>query len=216
MRVTATSLLAAAVPLALRAAGAGSIALFLASAVALIPLCGAYLVVSRRRLRTAADDPAAGRRSAAWPVRRSIGLLSVAILLGVAVAETLVGSLEVFARNAGLSGFFVAAIVVALVGNAVEHSAAVVLARRGRIDLAAEIAISSGAQVAALLIPVAVLAAWVVGPRPLTLGPAELAAVGAPAAVVAVLLSRGSSRRRGLALIGTYSAFALVALLAGG
>jgi Ca2+:H+ antiporter len=138
------------------------------------------------------------------------------MLLSVGVAETLVGSLEAFSGSAGLSGFFVAAVVVALVGNAVEHSAAVLLARRGRIDLAAEIALSSGAQVAALLIPAAVLAAALAGSGPLTFGAAELATMGLPAAVVGLVLARGATRSRALVLVGTYATFALVSLIAPG
>jgi hypothetical protein len=40
--------------------------------------------------------------------------------------------------------------------------------------------------------------------------------VGAPAAVVAVVLARGSGRRRAVVLVGTYLTFAFVSLLAGG
>ena len=61
------------------------------------------------------------------------------------IAEALVGSLETFAHDAGLSEFFVAAVIVAIVGNAAEHGGAVVVAYRGRIKLAAEIALASSA-----------------------------------------------------------------------
>ena len=59
------------------------------------------------------------------------------------VAEILVGSLEEFAHKAGLSEFFVSAVIVAIVGNAAEHGGAIVVAHRGKIALAAEIALVS-------------------------------------------------------------------------
>ena len=51
----------------------------------------------------------------------------------------------------------VAAVIVAIVGNAAEHGGAVVVAYRGRIKLAAEIALASSAQVAVFLIPAVVV-----------------------------------------------------------
>jgi Ca2+:H+ antiporter len=203
---------ALAIPALGTAVGAPDDEVLILSLAAAVGVGGAYVLELRRRLAAAVDVAARERPSSALC---TVGLLGVAILLGVGVAETLVGSLEAFARGAGLGGFFVAAVVVALAGNAVEHGAAVLLARHGRIDIAADIALSSGAQVAALLIPLAVLAAAVAGDGPLTLGAPELAAVGVPAALVALVLAGGSGRRRGLALVGSYTAFALVSLLAG-
>ena len=80
------------------------------------------------------------------------------------IAEILVGSIETFAEKAHLSDFFVAAVIVAIVGNAAEHGGAVVVAYRGKINLAAEIALSSGAQVAVFLIPAVTLLSWAIEP----------------------------------------------------
>ena len=93
-------------------------------------------------------------------VRLSLAVLGVATVATALVAEILVGSLEVFAEQAGLSDFFVAAVIVAIVGNAAEHGGAVVVAYRGKITLAAEIALSSAAQVALFLIPAVALLSW--------------------------------------------------------
>ena len=83
----------------------------------------------------------------------------------------LVGSLDVFAEQAGLSEFFVAAVIVAIVGNAAEHGGAVIVAYRGKIMLAAEIALSSAAQVAVFLIPAVALLSWLIDPLALELPP---------------------------------------------
>ena len=67
-------------------------------------------------------------------------------------------------RRSGLSEFFVAAVIVAIVGNAAEHGGAVVVAYRGKVKLAAEIALASAAQVAVFLIPAVALLSWLIDP----------------------------------------------------
>ena len=89
-------------------------------------------------------------------------MLAVATVATALVAEALVGSLETFADKAGLTEFFVAAVIVAIVGNAAEHGGAVVVAHRGKIKLAAEIALASSAQVAVFPIPLVALLAWLI------------------------------------------------------
>ena len=93
------------------------------------------------------------------------------------VAEILVGTLEVFSHEVGLSEFFVAAVIVAIVGNAAEHGGAVVVAARGKIKLAAEIALASSAQVAVFLIPAVTLLALLIEPLALSFRKVEIAAL---------------------------------------
>ena len=99
-------------------------------------------------MHVASDEEVKG-----WSLRLALVVLGVATVVTALVAEILVGSLEVFSPRCGLSEFFVAAVIVAIVGNAAEHGGAVVVAARGKIKLAAEIALASSAQVAVFLIP---------------------------------------------------------------
>ena len=69
------------------------------------------------------------------------------------MSEILVHSLDAFAKAVGASEFFIAVVIVAIVGNAAEHGGAVVIARAGKMKLASEIALSSSAQVALLVTP---------------------------------------------------------------
>jgi Ca2+:H+ antiporter len=127
-----------------------------------------------------------------------------------------VHSLEVFAEDLGLSEFFVAAVIVAIVGNAAEHGGAVVVAHGGNIRLAAEIALASSAQVAVFLVPAVALLSWTIEPLALSFRPVELAILGGSAAFAAALLLDGrSSRWRGAALIVAYVAAAAAFLAAG-
>jgi Ca2+:H+ antiporter len=180
-------------------------------AVASIPisvvLLAAYLAVTwyslrRHRELHVSDEPA---EMAGWSFKLSLAVLAGATVVTAFVVEGLVGSIETFGEKVGLSDFFLAAVIVAIVGNAAEHGGAVIVAARGKIKLAAEIALASSAQVAVFLIPAVALLSWAIEPLPLAFRPVEIGALGGATAFVAVVLARGrSSRVRGLALIAGY------------
>ena len=152
----------------------------------------------------------------AWSLRQSLGVLAVATVATALVAEVLVGSLETFADKLGLSQFFVAAVIVAIVGNAAEHGGAVLVAFRGKIRLAAEIALASSAQVAVFLIPAVALLSWLIEPLALAFRPVELGALAASTALVGVTLADGrSSRLKGLLLLAAYVIVAIAFYAAG-
>ena len=151
-----------------------------------------------------------------WKLSTSIGALAVATVITALIAEILVGSIETFAEKAHLSDFFVAAVIVAIVGNAAEHGGAVVVAHRGKVDLAAEIALSSGAQVAVFLIPAVALLSWAIQPLALAFRPVEIAALAGSTLVVgAFFVDRKSSRRDGAGLILLYVVVAAAFFVAG-
>jgi len=167
---------------------------------------------ARLHAESESDEPKTG-----WQLSTALGALAVATVATAAVSEVLVHSLEAFAEAVGLSTFFVSAVIVAIVGNAAEHGGAVVIARRGKIRLATEIAISSSAQVGLLVIPAVALLSWVVMPAlPLSFRPVEIAAMGGAALLVGVVIWDGKSRRsEGLLLLGAYAVVALGFYLAG-
>src|SRR5213075_2370558 len=104
-----------------------------------------------------------------WTVRRSVVMLAIAgVAVGV-MSEILVGSIHHAAKSAGLSEFFIGAIIVAIVGNAAEHWVAVLVARKDKMDLAVNISIGSSAQIALFVAPVLVLASFFIGPGPMPL-----------------------------------------------
>jgi Ca2+:H+ antiporter len=152
-----------------------------------------------------------------WSLPGALLALGAATAATAFVSEILVHSLDAFADAAGLSEFFTAAVVVAIVGNAAEHGGAIVIARRGNLRLATEIAVSSSAQVALLVTGVVALLSWLVKPAlPLSFRPVELAAMAGSALVVAFVLHDGRARRsEGFLLVGLYVVAAVGFLLAG-
>ena len=159
--------------------------------------------------------PAFSEKTSSEPTRIS-ATSAVATVATAFVAEILVGSLEVFAEKAGLSEFFVAAVVVAIVGNAAEHGGAVVVAYRGKIALAGEIALASAAQVAVFLIPAVALLSWLIDPLSLSFRPVEIAALAGSVVFTTIVLFGGhSSRARGALLLAGYGAVVVAFFLAG-
>jgi Ca2+:H+ antiporter len=172
-----------------------------------------YAALRRHRTLHVSDEPALIR---AWSLRSSLAVLAVATVVTAFIAEIVVGTIDDFADDVGMSEFFVAAVIVAIVGNAAEHGGAVVVAYRGRIRLAAEIALASSAQVAVFLIPAVALLSWLLEPLALSFRPVELVAVGASVLLTAGLLAQGrSSRARGVVLILAYVAVAVAFFIAG-
>jgi Ca2+:H+ antiporter len=146
-----------------------------------------------------------------WSLPTSLSVLGAATVLTAFVSEILVHSLHAFADAAGLSEFVTAAVIVAIVGNAAEHGGAAVIAHRGNLRLATEIAVSSSAQVALLVTGAVALLSWAVKPAlPLTFRPVELAAMGGSALAVAIVLWDGKARRwEGALLVGLYAVAAI-------
>ena len=182
-----------------------------------IVLLGLYLATTVRNLQRHRAAHTEEAQAEAWSLSRALVALGAATAVTALISEILVHSLHGFAEAAGLSEFFIAAVIVAIVGNAAEHGGAIVIALRGKMDLASEIAISSSAQVAVFLVPAVALLSFAVTPAlPLTFRPIELIGMGGAAAGVGFVIHDGRSRRwEGALLISVYVLFVVAVLLAG-
>ena len=103
-----------------------------------------------------------------WSKKKSFLILGLSMLGVVVVSEVLVGSVEETGEKLGFGEMFVGAIIVGIVGNAAEHSSAILLARKGKIDLSIGIAAGSGTQIALFVVPILVFAGIALG-QPFTL-----------------------------------------------
>ena len=169
-----------------------------------------YLAVTIKGLRDQPAHEPSGRP--AWSMTVALVALAISTAATAVISEILVHSLEAFAEAANLSQFFISIVIVAIVGNAAEHGGAVVIASRGNMKLASEIAISSSAQVGLLVIPVVALVSFAfANPLALAFRPVELIGMGGAAAFVAVVIRDGRARRwEGALLVGVYVAMAVV------
>jgi Ca2+:H+ antiporter len=177
-----------------------------------------YAVVVGRNLRRHRRSERAAPVEGSWPLPQAIAALTLATGGTAWVSEILVHSLHAFATAVGLSEFFIAIVIVAIVGNAAEHGGAVLIARGGKMRLATEIGISSSAQVALLVVPaVTLLSLLFAHPLALAFRWSELVAMGGAAALVGVTIADGRSRRwEGALLMAAYTAAVIGFLLGGG
>ena len=93
-----------------------------------------------------------------WSKKRSFLLLGLSMAGVIVISEILVGSIEVVTAEFGFGELFVGAIIIGIVGNAAEHSSAILLARKGKMDLSIGIAAGSGTQIALFVVPILVIA----------------------------------------------------------
>ena len=187
--------------------------LSVAVAIVLIVSYGAGLIFSLRTHRDIFNPPYAdAEEMSGWSVRTSVIALALAgVLVGV-MSEILVGSISDTAESAGMSEFFIGAIIVAIVGNAAEHWVAVLVARKDKMDLSVNIAIGSSAQVALFVAPILVLASFVFGPGPMPLvfNGFELAALVLAVVIANRVAAEGQTNWfEGLQLLGAYLILAL-------
>jgi len=173
-------------------------------------LLGLYLAVTRRNLQQHRDlerDDTRQPSAEAWSLPSALATLAAATALTAWVSEILVHSLQAFAEAVGATEFFIAAVIVAIVGNAAEHGGAVVIARGWKMKLASEIAISSSAQVALLVAPAVMLLSLLFSHQlPLSFRWEELVALAGAVCVAAATIWDGRTTRvKGAALLLTYA-----------
>lgn len=193
--------------------------LSLAIAIVLIAIYGFGLLFSLRTHRQLFNPfhEDEGPDEEGWTMRRAVMVLAASGVIVALLSEILVGSIEGAAESAGLSDFFMGAIVVAIAGNAAEHWVAVQVAWKQQMDLAMNIAIGSAAQVALFVAPVLMLCSFFVGPfpMPLVFNGYEIAAMIGGAWMTSYLVTEGRTNWfEGVKLLGAYALVVVMFLFA--
>jgi len=149
---------------------------------------------THKHLYAGQSHPEAHEEAAVTPARALVTLL-IATAAVAWMSELLVGAVEEAAHVLGLTEVFVGVIVVAVIGNAAEHSTAILVAMKNKMDLAMNIAIGSSIQIALFVAPVLVFASHWIGPRPMNLvfTPFEVLAVAISVAIVNMVAQDGES-----------------------
>ncbi len=142
---------------------------------------------------------------------RPVVLLTVATLLIAILSEFLVGAIEPAAHQVGFTQIFVGVVLVAIIGNAAEHSTAVLVAKKNKMDLALSIAVGSSLQIALFVAPLLVFVSYAFGkPLDLIFTPFEVAAVTISVFAVGFVAMDGESHwMEGVMLVGVYCILAI-------
>jgi Ca2+:H+ antiporter len=187
--------------------------LHLSEAVAVI-LVATYLLSllfslkTHSRLFGGEPHPVIGR---VWSRRSALSVLALATVGVAVVSEILVEAVEPMTHAVGLSQTFVGLIVIPIVGNAAEHSAAIMVARKGKMDLAFQIALGSSTQIALLVAPVLLLAGVILGQgMDLVFEPVQVILLGLATGVVALITLDGETHWfEGVQLLAVYGMIAV-------
>jgi Ca2+:H+ antiporter len=129
-----------------------------------------------------------------WSKKKSFLLLAASMAGVIVVSEILVASVETTGEELGFGQLFVGAIIVGIVGNAAEHSSAILLARKGKMELSIGIAAGSGTQIALFVVPILVFAGIAMGqPFTLVFTLLELATIFLAAIILNLIVHDGRS-----------------------
>jgi Ca2+:H+ antiporter len=179
-------------------------------------LLGIYVLSLVFALRThkhiyAGEDLGTEEELPPWSIRKAVIVLLAATLGVVLAAEFLVHELEATIQTLGWTHTFVGVVVIAIVGNAAEHSTAILMAMKNKMDLAFNIAFESSKQIALFVAPVLVLLSVPLG-QPLTLEFSHMEVMGMAVGVGAATLiglDGESNWLEGVMLLGVYAILAV-------
>jgi Ca2+:H+ antiporter len=147
----------------------------------------------------------------AWELYGSLAVLVTAAALVAWMSALLVGTVEPAAHALGLTDLFIGVVLVAVIGNAAEHSTAVAAAAGDRMDLAINIALGSSLQIALFVAPALVLLSRAAGrPMDLLFSPFEVVAVGLSVGVLNAVAADGETNwMEGFQLVAVYTILAV-------
>ncbi len=156
------------------------------------------------------SDPAKSKHS--WPRWKSIAVLFVATAFVALMSEFLVNGIEAARASMGLTEVFVGIIVVAVIGNAAEHSTAILMARKNKMDLSMGIAVGSSLQIALFVAPFLVFVSALFGkPMDLEFSFPEVVSVIVSVWIVAQISADGESNwLEGVQLLSVYLILAVL------
>lgn len=122
--------------------------------------------------------------TAKWSLKKAITVLVVATVLIAIESEFLVSGIEPITKRFGLSEFFVGIILIPIIGNAAEHSTAIAMAMKNKMDVALEIALGSSLQIILFVTPVLIFLSLLFTPMSIEFNVFELVAL-----IVAVIIA---------------------------
>jgi len=152
-----------------------------------------------------------GKYEAKWSKVKSIVILLAATAAVAWMSEILVGSIEPIVKQFGWTELFIGVIFVAIIGNAAEHTSAITMAVKNKMDLALQISIGSATQIAMFVAPVLVLISLVFRePMSLVFNIFELVAIVLSVLIANMITKDGESNwLEGLQLLMAYAIMAV-------
>ena len=144
-----------------------------------------------------------------WSLKKSVLILVISTILIAIESEFLVDGIDPITKSLGWSEFFVGIILIPIVGNAAEHSTAVVMALKDKMDVALEIAIGSSLQIILFVAPILIFLSLLFTPMSIVFNEFELVALIASVVIVNRVSHDGESNwLEGIQLLAVYAIIA--------
>lgn len=147
---------------------------------------------------------------ASWSRKKSVIVLCLTTVAIALESEFLVSSVEPMTKAFGISELFVGIILIPIIGNAAEHSTAIIMALKNKMDVAVEIAVGSSLQIILFVTPVLIFLSLLFKPMDIVFTPFELVALVAAIVIANKVSGDGNSNwLEGLQLIAVYVLIAI-------
>jgi len=146
-----------------------------------------------------------------WSLPLAIFMLFIAAGLIAFMSEILVHHVEHAANSLGISMAFIGIIIIAMVSNAAEHSTAIIMALKNKMDISINIAIGSSTQIALFLVPLLVLlSGFFPHPMDLIFSNGEILLIVLSTFILTQVVTMGvTTWYKGVQLLGTYTIIAI-------
>lgn len=155
-----------------------------------------------------------GEGEATWSLKKAVLVLVAATVIIAFESEFLVSAVEPMTKSIGLSEFFVGIILIPIIGNAAEHSTAVIMALRNQMDVAVEIAIGSSLQIILFVAPILIFLSLLFTPMSIIFNEFELIALIVSVFIANRVASDGESNwLEGVQLLAVYIIIAVSFLI---
>lgn len=166
--------------------GLAAISFAMAAMMLVIYLLGlVFSLVTHRNMFLEKNDRIECVEEPEWSLRKALCVLAAATLAVAVASEMVVATVEKAGRDFHLPETFIGIIVIPIIGNVAEHTSAILMSVKNKVDISLEIAVGSSMQIAMFVAPALVLAGYALGrPMLFVYDPFEVVAI-----IVAVLLS---------------------------
>lgn len=149
-----------------------------------------------------------------WSKKKSIFLLLLATIIVAVESDVLVANIEPMTHQLGFSKLFVGLIIIPIIGNAAEHSTAVIMSLKNKMDISIEIAVGSSLQIILFIAPLLVLISLIFNPMTLIFNLYEILALVVSIVIANKVCYDGESNwLEGVQLISVYLILAVTFLL---
>lgn len=142
---------------------------------------------------------------AKWSFKKAIIILIVSTIIIAIESEFLVSGIEDITETLGWSEFFVGIILIPIIGNAAEHSTAILMALKNKMDVALEIALGSSLQIILFVAPILIFISLIFTPMSIIFNQFELIALTASILIANKVSHDGESNwLEGVQLLAVY------------